>query len=76
MAEDEDGEETKKRPIDIEDQGRVIDAGEEIDPDIESVKGDESDPGPEGVGASEATQKSGEAPTKIVDQETNPEDES
>lgn len=68
-------EEAETRPIDIEDQGQVIDAGEEIDPDVESVTGDESDPGPEGVGASEATQKSGEAPTENVGEEDDSGDE-
>lgn len=74
MAEDEK-EEAETRPIDIEDQGQVIDAGEGIDPDVASVTGDESDPGPEGEGAREATQKSGEAPTEIVDEEDDPDDE-
>lgn len=69
MAEDEREEGAENRPIDIEDQGQVIDAGEKVDPDVESVEGDESDPGPEGVGAREATQKSGEAPTEIVGEE-------
>jgi hypothetical protein len=30
-------EEAENRPIDIEDQGQVIDAGEGIDPDVESL---------------------------------------
>lgn len=74
MAEEEKEDGAENRSIDIEDQGQEIDAGEEIDPDVESVKGDENDPGPEGEGAREATQKSGEAPTEIVDEEDDPED--
>ncbi|QSG11125.1 hypothetical protein HSBGL_0691 [Halapricum desulfuricans] len=74
MAEEENEDGAENRSIDVEDQGQEIDAGEEIDPDVESVKGDESDPSPEGVGAREATQKSGEAPTEIVDEEDDPED--
>jgi hypothetical protein len=75
MAED-DAEEAENRPTDIEDQGQVIDAGEGNDPDVESTTGDESKPGPENVGAREATQKSGEPATEIVDEEDNSEDES
>jgi hypothetical protein len=71
-AEKEDGAEN--RSIDVEDQGQEIDAGEETDPDVESVKSDKSDPSPEGMGAREATQKSGEAPTEIVNEEDDPED--
>lgn len=65
----------ESRSTDIEDQGQAIDAAGEADPDVESVEVDESDPGPEGVGASEATQKSGEAPTEIVGEEDDSEDE-
>lgn len=84
MAEDEetsrdgdaDAGETERRDTDIEDQGQAIDAVGEVDPDVESVDGDETDPGPEGAGAREATQKSGEAPTEVVDDEdTDPDDE-
>lgn len=57
MSETEETESTGEagRPIDIEDQGQETDAGEE------------SNPGPVGVGVREATQKAGEAPTEILD---------
>ncbi len=74
MADEENEDGAENRSIDVEDQGQEIDAGEETDPDVESVKGDESDPSPEGVGAREATQKSGEAATEVVDEEDDPED--
>lgn len=75
MAKEKSEDEAETRSIDIEDQGQEIDSGEEIDPDTESVEGDESDPGPEGKGAREATQKSGEAPTEMVNEEDDPENE-
>lgn len=71
----DDGEDgTDDRPVDIEDQGQAVDAGEETDPDVESVEGGESDPGPEGAGAREATQKSGAEPTEIVAEADDSED--
>ena len=67
--------EENRREIDIEDQGQAIDSGEEVNPDVAPVDGEDIDPGPEGVGAREATQKSGRAPTKILDEDADPADE-
>jgi hypothetical protein len=67
--------EENRREIDIEDQGQAIDAGEEVNPDVAPVDGEDIDPGPEGVGAREATQKSGEAPTTILDEDAPSADE-
>ena len=67
--------EENRREIDIEDQGQAIDAGEEVNPDVAPVDGEDIDPGPEGVGAREATQKSGRAPTMILDEDADPADE-
>lgn len=58
---------TVGRTIDIEDQGQRIDAGEAVRPDVAPLAGDETTPGPVGAGAREATQKSGEAPTELLD---------
>lgn len=67
--------ESESRDIDIEDQGQAVDAGTEVDPNVESVDVDD-ELGPEGEGAREATQKAGEAPTEVVDEgETDREDE-
>ncbi|MBB6647470.1 hypothetical protein [Halobellus ruber] len=67
--------EENRREIDIEDQGQAIDAEEEVNPDVAPVDGKDIDPGPEGVGAQEATQKSGRAPTKILDEDADSADE-
>lgn len=64
----------KDRPIDIEDQGQEIDAAGERDHDVESVEGDDRTPGPVDEGAKEATQKAGEAPTEIIDDESETND--
>jgi len=63
--------EDAQRPTDIEDQGQDIDAPGEADTDVEAVEGDETDPGPEGEGAAEATQTNGEAATEVVGEESD-----
>lgn len=64
-----------RREIDIEDQGQAIDAGADGTPELAPVDGEDTDPGPEDLGAREATQKSGEAPTEILDEDADAGDE-
>lgn len=70
MSETKKAESTEEsdRSIDIEDQGQKTDTGKEFTSGSLSDAEGESRPGPVGVAVREATQKTGEAPTTIIDQ--------